>query len=159
MKKTTLGHIEYDGKWLMLYRDIDKGDGSQGKWLGVGGKCEPGETPRECFIREAFEETGIALSDCRLCGAVDYINDMYVSERMYLFTAYADSAEFSECDEGILRWIPREEIMSLNMWEGDKYFLEPMLKGEENIAMTLTYHGDELTGFEPGVLRLGEEIL
>ena len=42
----------------MLYRDVDKKDGSLGKWLGIGGKHEIYETSDECFIREVMEESG-----------------------------------------------------------------------------------------------------
>ena len=89
MKKTTLGYIEYNEKYLMLYRNVDKSDGSLGKWLGVGGKLEQGETSNECFIREVQEETGIFLSDndVTLRGIVDFKSDNFENERMYLYTA------------------------------------------------------------------------
>ena len=47
MKNTTLGYIEYDGKFLMLLRDVNKNDGSLGKWLGIGGKLEKKENADE----------------------------------------------------------------------------------------------------------------
>ena len=51
MKQTTLCHIERDGKWLMLHRTKKKNDLNGGKWIGVGGKLEPGETPDACVVR------------------------------------------------------------------------------------------------------------
>lgn len=59
MRETTLCYIEKDGKYLMLYRNKKKNDASEGKWIGIGGKLEPGETADECILREVYEETGL----------------------------------------------------------------------------------------------------
>ena len=55
---TTLCYLERDGKYLMLLRNRKKKDINKGKWIGVGGKFEQGESPEECARREVFEETG-----------------------------------------------------------------------------------------------------
>ena len=57
MVSTTLGHIERDGAYLMLLRNKKKNDLNEGKWIGIGGHVEAGETPLECMKREALEET------------------------------------------------------------------------------------------------------
>ena len=46
---TTLCYIEKDGKYLMLHRVKKEVDENKDKWIGVGGKFEPGETPEECL--------------------------------------------------------------------------------------------------------------
>ena len=51
--QTTLCYIEKDGRTLMLHRVKKKNDMNRDKWLGVGGKFEPGESPEECMLREA----------------------------------------------------------------------------------------------------------
>ena len=48
-----------------------------------------------------------------------------------------------DCDEGELRWIPEEELMSLPMWEGDRAFLEKIMAGQDRINMTLKYEGEK----------------
>ena len=144
MKNTTLGYIEYENKYLMLYRNVDKSDGSLGKWLGVGGKFEKNETSDDCFIRETFEETGIRLSkeDITLRGIVDFKSDSYESERMYLYTAKVNSDYFNpSCNEGNLKWIDKRDILSLNMWEGDHVFLERLLKDDAFFNLSLIYGG------------------
>lgn len=144
MKTTTLGYIEYDDKFLMLYRNIDKSDGSLGKWLGVGGKLEKDESPDDCFIREVSEETGITLlpSMISLRGIVDFKSDNYESERMYLYTAYVDSDYYNPtCNEGSLRWIDKDKILTLNMWEGDHVFLEHLLANKPFFELSLIYGG------------------
>ena len=60
--QTTLCYIEREGRTLMLHRVKKKNDMNHDKWLGVGGKFEPGESPEECMLREVREETGLTLS-------------------------------------------------------------------------------------------------
>ena len=52
MKRTTICYIEKDNQYLMLYRNKKKEDYNKGKWIGVGGKIECGETPEQCILRE-----------------------------------------------------------------------------------------------------------
>ena len=68
MKFTTLCYIEKDDKVLLLYRNKKENDLNQGKWIGVGGKFEEKESPDECLIREVKEETGLTISNLKLCG-------------------------------------------------------------------------------------------
>lgn len=144
MKNTTLGYIEFNNSYLMLLRNINKSDGSMGKWLGVGGKCETGEDADTCFLREAFEETGISLSkSCiKRRGIVDFSSDLYEDERMFLYTATVSSDYYSNaCNEGLLKWIPKSEILDLEMWEGDHVFLEHLLANDNFFTLSLKYAG------------------
>jgi len=145
---TTLCYIECDGKYLMLHRTKKKDDISQGKWIGVGGKFESGETADECLLREVQEETGLALRSYDYRGVVHFLNDVYVSEEMYLYTAEIVDEGFPvpECDEGTFAWIPLSEVMELNLWPGDRIFLEMLMRGDRDIDLTLCYHGDDLVG-------------
>ena len=61
---TTLCYIEHNGCYLMLHRISKANDPNQDKWIGVGGKFEEGESPEECVLREAKEETGLTLTIC-----------------------------------------------------------------------------------------------
>ena len=45
MKITTLCYIEHDGQYLMLHRIKKENDINEGKWIGVGGHAENGESP------------------------------------------------------------------------------------------------------------------
>ena len=62
MRETTLCYLEKDGCYLMLYRNKKENDCNAGKWIGVGGKLEPGESPDECLLREVKEETGLCIT-------------------------------------------------------------------------------------------------
>lgn len=147
-KETTLGYIEWNGCYLMLFRNKKNNDPNEGKWIGIGGHIEKGETPDECFVREVREETGIVLDNFVKRGVVDFISDSADNERMHLYTATFDSDSFSDCNEGTLKWIPKDEILKLNLWEGDKHFLKPLICGETNLRMRLVYEGWKLVGVE-----------
>ena len=66
----TLCYLEKDNKYLMLYRNKKEIDINKGKWIGVGGKMEKGETPEQCLIREVWEETGYTLNNYEYRGIV-----------------------------------------------------------------------------------------
>ena len=147
MKKTTLCYIRKNGKLLLLFRNRKEHDPNEGKWVGIGGKFEEGETAEECLLREVKEETGLLLTSFYFHGVISFRSDRWEPEDMYLFSSDGFEGEIAEdCPEGILRWIPEEEVLKLPMWEGDRYFLEPLIKGEKQIEMTLFYEGDALVG-------------
>ncbi len=125
----------------MLYRNKKENDPNEGKWIGVGGKFEPGETADECMLREVGEETELELTEYSFLGVIHFISDMWEDEEMFLYRAEtaASGDELPVCGEGELRWIPEEQIMDLPMWEGDRLFLKPLIEGAEHITMTLRY--------------------
>ena len=70
MRNTTLCYIERGEQYLMLHRVKKEHDLNHDKWVGIGGKFEADETPDECLLREAYEETGLTLTDWRCRGVV-----------------------------------------------------------------------------------------
>lgn len=154
MLNTTLCYILRGDEVLMLHRIKKKNDINQGKWIGVGGKFKPGESPDECLLREAREETGLTLTSWRCRGVVTFLSDVDEGEYMYLFTADGFTGELITCDEGELQWVPREFLNALPHWEGDKIFLDLMWAGAPFFLLTLRYRGDTL---EEAVLN-GEKI-
>lgn len=145
MKETTLCYIENDGCYLMMHRTKKKNDENSGKWIGIGGKLEKGETPTECAIREIYEETGLSVTELCYRGKVMFKSDIYEDELMQLFTAGSKSRDVKVCDEGELAWIKKDDIMSLNLWEGDKVFLKRLIDGDNNFfEILLRYEGDTL---------------
>ena len=88
MKNTTLCYIEnHNGDYLMLYRNKKKNDPNAGKWIGIGGKFEDGESPDECLLREVREETGLTLLSWELRGIVTFVSDEWETEYMFLYTS------------------------------------------------------------------------
>ena len=145
MKMTTLCYIEQAGKYLMLHRVKKHHDINAGKWIGVGGHVENGETPEECLLREVKEETGLMLTAYRLRGLVTFLSDACEPELMCVFTADAFDGELIECDEGELAWVEKSDVLALPTWEGDRVFLERLLSGDERFfSIKLRYEGDKL---------------
>ena len=144
MKLTTLCYIEQDEKYLMLHRVKKENDLNHDKWIGVGGKLEDGETPEECLLREVQEETGYTLTQYRLRGIITFLSDEWESETMYLYTATGFTGTQCTCDEGDLVWVPKKEIESLKLWEGDKIFFRFLEEDKGVFSLKLRYEGDTL---------------
>lgn len=144
MINTTLCYIEQDGKYLMLHRIKKKNDLNQDKWIGIGGKFEDKESPEDCVIREALEETGLSLIRPRYRGIVTFVSDKYETEWMHLFTATEFSGDIKECEEGTLKWVDKEFLYSLPMWEGDRIFLDLIATPSPFFSLKLCYKGDKL---------------
>ncbi len=147
---TTLCYIKNEkNEYLLIHRTGKENDLNGGKWIGVGGKFEEGETADECVCREVFEETGLTLTRYRLCGLVKFISDTWEDEDMYLYYADGYKGEArSSCDEGELSWVPADKVLTLPTWEGDRYFVGPLLEGRKQIDMVVEYRGDELVRCE-----------
>lgn len=148
MKLTTLCYIEKNGCYLMLHRTKKKNDINEGKWIGVGGHFEQNESPEDCLLREVFEETGLTLTSYRMRGIITFINDICCCnepEIMFLFTADEFEGSLIACNEGDLKWIPKEQIKTLPLWEGDKVFLDLLLADEQRFfSMKLIYQQYDL---------------
>ncbi len=146
MRNTTLCYLENDrAEYLMLHRIKKKNDVNQDKWVGIGGKFEDGESPEECVLREAEEETGLTLTDYRYCGLVTFVSDRWETEYMHLFHATGWTGTIREdCDEGVLEWIGKEELAALPQWAGDRIFLRLMAEGGPFFSLKLRYEGERL---------------
>ena len=122
-KLTTLCYMERGGEYLMLHRTKKENDENRDKWIGVGGKFEPRESPEDCLRREVREETGLTLTRWRYRGLVTFVSDVWPCEYMHLFTADAWTGEQRPCDEGELAWIGKDELLTKKLWAGDRIFL------------------------------------
>ncbi len=143
-RKTTLCYLEEDGRCLVLHRTKKADDANGGKWIGVGGKFEPGETADRCALREVREETGLTMTDHRLRGIVIFVSDVWGVEYMYLYTATKWTGELADCDEGELVWLEKGELLKKNLWEGDRLFLKALETREAFFIMKLRYEGERL---------------
>ena len=144
MKNTTLCYIRRGEEILLLHRIKKAHDENEGKWIGVGGKLEEGESPDECLLREVREETGLRLTDWRCRGIVTFVSDRWEGEYMHLFTADGFAGTLAPCDEGELAWIPRDRIAALPQWEGDRIFLSLLRQNAPFFSLKLRYEGDRL---------------
>ena len=140
---STLCYIEKDGQYLMLHRTVKKNDVNKDKWIGVGGHFEADESPEECMLREVKEETGYTLTSYRFRGIVTFVSGNGVTEYMHLFTADKFEGKPIACDEGELEWVKKEDVLKLNIWEGDRIFLRLLADEEPFFSLKLVYDGHD----------------
>jgi 8-oxo-dGTP diphosphatase len=126
----------------MLHRVKRTDDIHAGKWNGLGGKFEPGESPEECVTREVHEESGLEIVNPRLHGLVMFPGFKGADWYVFVFTAEKFSGDLKENGEGYLKWIPDTELASLLLWPSDHIFL-PWLEGEKFFSAKFTYEGEE----------------
>lgn len=145
MKNTTVCYLERDNAYLMLHRVKKQNDENKDKWVGIGGKFEYGESPFDCVRREFLEETGLTLTDPKYRGIITFVSDEYGTEYMHLFSAKNFDGKIKEnCDEGVLEWIAKDELLKLNLWEGDKIFLKLLDTEPRFFCLKLYYSKNDL---------------
>ena len=144
MEKTVVCYLQRDNMYLMLHRNKKKNDPNSGKWIGVGGHIMDDETPDKALLREVLEETGIVLSTYEKRGIVNFFMDGIQTEMIYVYTASNFNGEITKCDEGDLAWVNKNDIFSLNIWEGDRNFLETMMKEPVFFEYDLFYENNQL---------------
>ena len=140
---TTLCYIIKDNKYLMLHRTKKENDINAGKYIGVGGHVENGESPTDCIKREVFEETGLRLKSVNTRGYITFVmrNE---TEHTVLFTSDDFDGELKEnCNEGELTWVDIDKVLSLNLWEGDKVFLKLLNEKDDFFSVKLVYDADD----------------
>lgn len=144
MKLATLCYLRQNGHTLMIHRIKKKNDIHEGKWNGLGGKFEAGETPEECVIREVLEESGLRLKNPLLKGFLTFPSFAH-EEDWYAFVFIGKEFEGRLIDpqEGHLQWIKDEELINLNLWEGDRIFL-PWLDQPGFFSGKFNYAGGRL---------------
>ena len=145
MKNTTLCYITRGNDVLMLHRVKKENDINKDKWIGIGGKFEEGESPDQCLLREAAEETGLTLTSWKCRGVVTFLTEIPSQwEYMYLFTADGFEGDLIDCNEGELRWVSREFLNDLPKWEGDQIFLDLLWQDAPFFLLKLRYDGEKL---------------
>ncbi|MCL2050273.1 MAG: 8-oxo-dGTP diphosphatase [Lachnospiraceae bacterium] len=138
-------YLQKNDQTLMLYRNKKKNDINEGKYIGLGGRFEFGESPEECVIREVKEEAGVTLKSFRFRGTVTFLSHEK-GDPIYIFFFTADQfdGEIKDCDEGELCWVETDKIAALNLWAGDHLIWE-WLKADKGIfSAKLIYDGDNL---------------
>ena len=134
----------------MLHRVKKENDLHAGKWNGLGGKLENNESPLECAHREVKEECGLHTH------ALDFAGHLFFpgfdkegnNWSVFVFRSHHFSGnQLTDSPEGELHWINENELLKLNLWEGDKYFL-PLLLSKELFLGKFTYENKKLIQHE-----------
>ena len=120
----TLCYVRSQGKTLFMHRNKRSDDVHFGKYNGLGGKFDAGESPEECVIREVYEESGLHVFP-QMRGVMTFPKFSKSRDWLcFLFTAETESRNIKvDCPEGDLVWIDHDKIFDLELWPGDKIFL------------------------------------
>jgi len=139
LKLATLAYVRDGDRTLMLRRGGDPNHLHAGRWNGLGGKFEPGESPEACLAREVLEESGLVVEEAVLKGFLtfpdfDGQDDWYAF--VYLVTRFSGTLRAGP--EGDLFWVPTDEVPDLPLWPGDRVFL-PWLDQPGLFSATFRY--------------------
>ena len=146
LPETVLAYIEKDDSYLMLFRNKKEKDINANKWIGVGGHIEQDETVEQALYREIKEETGLDVISYKKRGLIHF-NYGDLSEIMHLFVIKEVKGELIDCDEGTLKYIPKNEVLNIPIWEGDRIFLKKLLSNEPYFELELNYLKDRLISY------------
>ena len=128
------------------HRNKKVNDIHKGKWNGLGGKFEAGETPEGCVIREVFEESGLSIRNPQLCGLLMFPQFKGNDWCVFVFTSNEFTGELIDSPEGRLEWIADDELLSLDLWESDHIFM-PWIREGKFFSAKFEYEGDQMRGY------------
>lgn len=144
---------------LMIHRHGREGDYHSGKWNGLGGKFEPGESSWQAAAREVQEESGLALPPSRYfwLGTLQFPNFKEKKSEDWICSVMIAHLEASEAtsvqdgsrisDEGTLHWVSTAQVFELNLWEGDRKFIPHVLSGSP-FNGTIWYQGQQMVAHD-----------
>ena len=148
MKISTLCYIQSEHQTLMLHRIKKENDIHQDKWNGLGGKLIAGESPEECVKREVLEESGLIIRKPKLHGVITFPKFDNVDDWMvFVYTVDHFEGSLIDSNEGVLEWIDNDQILNLNLWEGDKIFI-PWLSQDKFFSAKFIYDKKELKDYD-----------
>lgn len=150
MKLATLCYVldKKTESTLMIHRVKKQNDYHEGKWNGLGGKFEQGESPEDCAIREIEEESGLKVKSVLMKGFItfplfDGKEDWYV----FLFVADDFTGDLIDSPEGNLAWVNNKKLTELNLWDGDKIFI-PWLFEDKFFSAKFIYENGKYINHE-----------
>ena len=160
-KLATLAYLRNEDKVLLLFRNKKENDFHEGKYVGIGGRLEPGETPLECIIREVKEETGYSLSseNIKFRGYIyfDEIDRDKLSEDLpafnwlvFIYSAFVPMKKSFSNLEGDLQWFSEQDIPYDKMWDGDRIFTPEILESSDVIEGKFLYKGNMIKSWSFG---------
>lgn len=143
-----------DGHLLMIHRNATNrpGDYHAGRWNGLGGKSEADESPREAARREFLEEAGLEIPEQDFIALGTLTFPHFKAHKgedwiVFVFTVEISATQASHIlnrsAEGELHWIPAADLLALNLWPGDRYFI-PFVVSNTPFMGTIWYEGAEV---------------
>ncbi|MFC3478504.1 8-oxo-dGTP diphosphatase [Halobacterium litoreum] len=127
MREATLCYPVVDDEVLLIEKRRGVGAGNVN---GPGGKLEPGETPRECVVREVREEVAVRV-DPEKMGELHFTfgDDPFMF--VHVFRADDPTGDPEPSEEADPFWCPVDDIPYDRMWEDDRYWVPHLLEGTQ----------------------------
>jgi len=101
-----------------------------GKYNGVGGRVEEGESPEEAAVREVLEEVGVRVLELEPAGKLEFYS---TSSRpdwvVYVYKSRRFEGEPRPSDEAEPRWFSVRSLPFEEMWADDRLWLPHVLAG------------------------------
>jgi len=152
-KVAVLCILRSDAGFLLIRRSQEP---NFGKYVPIGGKIGPFETPRAAAIREVKEETGISVEDVRLRGMLTETSPTDFNWINYIYTANIAEVAPAKCREGTLEWVEREHLDSVPTPKTDRFIYDYVSRSEFFVFDAVYDENAELTML---VDELSERIL
>lgn len=131
-KTCTLIFLRHENQILLAMKK--RGFGA-GRWNGVGGKIEPGETMEQALVRETQEEIGVTPLNWQKVAVHDFVMDADTDQpwHMYVhaFVCREWQDEPAESEEMAPRWFDINDIPYDDMWQDDIVWLPQVLRGRK----------------------------
>lgn len=143
MRQATLVLLLKENKILLAMKKRGFG---QGKWNGVGGKPEDGESITETAKRETQEEIGVEVGELVHVGTLDFFfpHNSDWDQQVLVYTVSSWRGEPTESEEMAPKWFKFEEVPYGEMWPDDKFWLPMVLKGRKIRAEFVFKEGDQI---------------
>jgi 8-oxo-dGTP diphosphatase len=126
-------------KWLMLKRNKEP---HKGKFVPVGGKIDPYESPSEAAKREVLEEVGLVLDkDLTYCGTLVETSPTSYNWMSFVYTSEIEEISLPFCNEGELHWINDDVIPTLDLPPTDLTIFN-YVKSNQKFALNATFDED-----------------
>lgn len=130
--RRTLLFLKSDNRVLLAMKKRGFG---VGKWNGVGGKIEPGETIEQAMIRECQEEVEVTPTQWRQIAELDFVQDADTDNPWHMYGHVFLSEEWDgnpiETEEMMPKWFEIDKIPYHTMWDDDEFWLPQALAGQK----------------------------
>lgn len=154
MNKKTLSllFLRHDDQVLLAMKKRGFGEG---RWNGVGGKIEEGETIESAMIRETQEEIGVTPITYEKVGDLRF-DEHFKGEptlmHVHVFIASTWEGEPAESEEMKPQWFSIDSIPYDSMWPDDPYWLPQVLEGKKVSADFKLDQSDDIISHEVKVV-------
>ncbi|MBT4022611.1 8-oxo-dGTP diphosphatase [archaeon] len=108
----------------------------KGKYLGIGGKVEEGETIEQAAIREVQEEIGVVVKNIKKVGTLNFYfpfveKPQKWNQKVHIFITENWEGEIIESEEMKPSWFNKKELPFDSMWSDAPYWTPLILDNKK----------------------------